>query len=208
MFAAFPEPGPIVKGLLNRHDKGILSGLNKSGKSFALLDLAISCSAGERWLAWGTCHTPVAYISLQVQRPFLCQRVEAIRRAKGMPPGNLSVWSIQGMEGATLTEKILSQVQPGVGLIAIDAIDSAFRYDFRQVDRALDQMISATGAAVMCEVGLVACGKRLGQAADCHIALAPEATPNHYTMSINLRHLPPVACKTVEWVAPIFVERE
>ena len=71
----------IIHGLLRKGHKFLLSGASKSGKSFALIELAIAFSQGSEWFGFKCEKAKVCYINLEIDRPSAIDRFGIITDA-------------------------------------------------------------------------------------------------------------------------------
>lgn len=76
-----PLAPEIIHGLLRKGHKFLLSGASKSGKSFALIELAIAFSQGTEWFGFKCEKAKVCYINLEIDRPSAIDRFGIITDA-------------------------------------------------------------------------------------------------------------------------------
>ena len=65
------EPRLLVHGLLHQGTKAILGGSSKTGKTWLLMDLAISVASGTPFLSWPTTAGRVLFVNMEIQEAFL-----------------------------------------------------------------------------------------------------------------------------------------
>ena len=119
-------PDELVKGILHRGSKMVLGGASKSCKTWTLLDLGISVSAGTDWLGFPTIKSKVLYLNLEIQREFMQVRIDKVMRAKGLDePTGLAVWNLRGKADdiCKMSPEIVDAAKDeGFALIIIDPI--------------------------------------------------------------------------------------
>lgn len=94
-----PLSPPLIEGVLRQGHKMMLAGASKSGKSFALLELAIAIAEGEKWLGFQCARGRVLYVNLEVDQASIWHRLKDVYRALGIAPNNLKnldVWNLRG----------------------------------------------------------------------------------------------------------------
>lgn len=112
-----PELAPeLIKGILRRGHKMLLSGSSKAGKSFALIELAIALAEGRTWLGYECAKSKVLYINLEIDRSSFANRINDVCKAMGIKPHfpeNLNVWNLRGRAQPMrkLTRKIIKRIQ-------------------------------------------------------------------------------------------------
>lgn len=90
-------PDELIAGMLHRGSKMVLGGGSKSFKTWCLLDLAISISAGRHWWGREIRQGSVVYLNLEVQSAFFEARIQSIARAKGCSITDaLGIWNLRG----------------------------------------------------------------------------------------------------------------
>lgn len=96
-----PDYDPeIIEGILREGDHMIISGPPKAGKSFMLIDLAISLATGTKWLERQCTKGQVLYVNLELKRASCIRRFAAVIEEKhlSIPNGQLGVeiWHLRG----------------------------------------------------------------------------------------------------------------
>lgn len=121
-----PAPDELVKGILHRGSKLVLGGASKAGKTWALLDLAISVATGSDWLGFSTTQGKVLYLNLEIQAKFMQGRINSVREAKGLHAvPDLAIWNLRGNAAdiCKLSPEIIKAAKAeGFALIVIDPI--------------------------------------------------------------------------------------
>lgn len=91
----------LIEGILRSGHKMRLTGPSKAGKSFALLELAVSLTEGVPWMGRFNCPNPgnVLYVNLELDEASCMHRLAAIYNALGLKPKHarsLHVWQLRG----------------------------------------------------------------------------------------------------------------
>ncbi len=95
-----PLAPPLIDGILRQGHKMLISGPSKAGKSFALIELAISIAEGMPWFGCQCTQGKVLYVNLEVDRNSCLHRFKDVYEAMQLTPVNISnidVWSLRGM---------------------------------------------------------------------------------------------------------------
>ena len=90
---------PLIDGVLRQGHKMLLAGPSKAGKSFALIELAISIAEGVPWFGWKCAQGRVLYGNLELDRSSCLHRFRDVYEAKGLEPNhlkNIDVWNLRG----------------------------------------------------------------------------------------------------------------
>lgn len=94
-----PLAPPLIEGVLRQGHKMLLAGPSKAGKSFALINLAISIAEGSEWMGMQCAKGRVLYINLELDRASCLHRFRDVYEARGMAPENLQnieIWNLRG----------------------------------------------------------------------------------------------------------------
>ena len=101
--SVFDSPPPLapelIKGLVRRGHKMLVSGPSKSGKSFFLIELAIAVSEGLPFLGFKTAQGKVLYINLEIDGPSCYNRFMNIYKALNIRKPKkdcLHIWNLRG----------------------------------------------------------------------------------------------------------------
>src|SRR5713101_5687810 len=78
------EPEVLVQGLIHRGSKISLVGGSKTYKTWCLLDLALSVSAGTTWWDLITKQAKVLFVNFEIPEVFLVKRIRALLAAKNI----------------------------------------------------------------------------------------------------------------------------
>ena len=100
------SPDEVIKGILRRRRKMLLSGPSKSAKSCLLMELAIALTEGTSWLGFPCKKSNVLYINLELDRDTAFLRFKSMFRELGIKrkkytveddfSDNLTLWNMRG----------------------------------------------------------------------------------------------------------------
>ena len=76
---SLPKPPELIKGILHKGSKLILSGASKSRKTWALAHLAICVASGQPWWGFETTPGKVLYANFEIPPVFFQERTLAIK---------------------------------------------------------------------------------------------------------------------------------
>lgn len=123
---ALEKPPELIEGILHRGSKLVLGGASKSYKTWTLLDLACSVATGSPWLGFETQKGKVLFVNLEIQAPFIQNRVYEVLAAKNIAikNGDLDLWNLRGhvTDTASLYEKLIEQANSQYSLIVLDPV--------------------------------------------------------------------------------------
>lgn len=94
-----PLKDELIPGVLRVGHKMLLAGPSKAGKSFLLINLAISIAEGIEWLGMKCKQGRVCYINLELDEASCFHRFRDIYAKRGITPKNLSdvdIWNLRG----------------------------------------------------------------------------------------------------------------
>ena len=95
-----PLAPPLIDGILRQGHKMLIAGPPKAGKSFALIELAISIAEGVPWLGFGCAKGKVMYVNLELDKASCFHRFIDVYKALGIQPenvGSIDIWNLRGM---------------------------------------------------------------------------------------------------------------
>jgi hypothetical protein len=119
-------PDELVGGVLHRGSKMVLGGGSKVGKTWALIDLALSVSTGTPWLGLPCAQGVVVYLNFEIQEGFFHNRLLDVAHAKNVELGeNLLAWNLRGF--ARPAAELFAEVQErlagrDVALVVVDPV--------------------------------------------------------------------------------------
>lgn len=94
-----PLKDELIPGVLRVGHKLLLAGPSKAGKSFLLINLAISIAEGVDWIGMQCKQGRVAYVNLELDNASCFRRFREIYDRRGMKPKNtknLTIWNLRG----------------------------------------------------------------------------------------------------------------
>ena len=94
-----PLKEELIPGILRVGHKMLLAGPSKAGKSFLLINLAISIAEGVDWLGHKCRQGRVCYINLELDSASCYHRFKEIYQRRGLKPNNLQNITIMNLRG-------------------------------------------------------------------------------------------------------------
>ena len=94
-----PLKDELIPGILRVGHKMLISGPSKAGKSFLLMNLAVSLAEGVDWLGKPCRQGKVCYVNLELDSASCFHRFKEIYEKRGLPPtftANIDVWNLRG----------------------------------------------------------------------------------------------------------------
>ena len=92
-----PLAPELIEGILRQGHKMLIAGASKAGKSFLLIELALSIAAGKKWLEHQCKKGKVLYINLEVDSASFYRRVADTAEAMNIEiPEGLDIWNLRG----------------------------------------------------------------------------------------------------------------
>ncbi len=100
-YAADPPamPEELIKGVLRRGHKMLISGSSKAGKSFLLMELCVSIAEGRPWLGFPCRKGRVLYVNLEIDPASCVNRFIRIYDALGFGRDHMddiAIWNLRG----------------------------------------------------------------------------------------------------------------
>lgn len=89
----------LIHGVLREGHQMIFSGESKTGKSMAMVELALAVASGKKWLGMQCEKGKVLYINFEIAGESFKQRMELVRRAMGVSEVdacNIDIWNLRG----------------------------------------------------------------------------------------------------------------
>lgn len=94
-----PLKDELIPGILRVGHKMLVAGPSKAGKSFLLINLAISIAEGVSWIGRECRQGKALYINLELDEASCFRRFKEIYDKRGLTPqntGNLTIWNLRG----------------------------------------------------------------------------------------------------------------
>lgn len=162
-FAADPprQPEELIRGVLRRGHKMLISGSSKAGKSFLLMELCIAIAEGNKWLGFPCRQGKVLYVNLEIDPASCVDRFLKIYEALGIVPkhmDNIIIWNLRGhaVPLNLLTPKLISRVREDPpDAVIIDPIykvitgDENNASDMAAFCNQFDRICAETGSSVI-----------------------------------------------------------
>lgn len=94
-----PLKDELIPGILRMGHKMLLAGPSKAGKSFLLMNLAISLAEGVEWLGMRCKQGRVCYVNLELDSASCIHRFKEIYEKRGLDPEHIDaidIWNLRG----------------------------------------------------------------------------------------------------------------
>ena len=226
------KPKELVHGLIHQGTKAVLASGSKVGKTWILLDLALSVATGINFLRWPTTSGMVLFINLEIQRAFMQARVGTLMKRRELTKAdNLNLWNLRGKTAnfEALVANIIRETQnKNYALIILDPIYKAMvgksenmASGVGELCHQLELLAERTGAAVMfahhftkgnakkkAAIDRLSGSGVFARDADSIIMLTEHSVSGCYTVEMILRNLAPQHPFVVQWDYPVMVERD
>ena len=225
-------PDILVDGLIHRSTKSVFGGPSKAGKTWILIDLAVSVANGTPFLSWKTSKGKVLFINFEIDEGFLKKRFENILRHKGSDINleNIDIWTLRGynLNFSTILLDIIRNVKDcDYSLIVLDPIYKLMTglsenssNSVGELCRNIDELITHTKAAIVYSHHLtkgIQSGRNhkdrlsgsgvFSRDADTILILTEHKVDNCYVIETTLRNMPSKEPFVVEWKYPLMITR-
>ncbi|MDR1760717.1 MAG: AAA family ATPase [Fibrobacter sp.] len=215
----------VIENVLNAGEFLLLSAPRKSGKSYALIDLALSVCYEENWLGLDTAAHDVLYINLDSTKAAFLNRLHLIAGKRGLKAStprlgflNLHTAMLTPLEIAQLIAKRVQGAQKLEGhayrLIIIDPLTSVLYHPkitrsagepHQLMMQMLDSIIGLTGCAVVAALNSDEY-PQIAARADSLITLTPmEGRPHIFQIRGEFRENQPLPIHECTWRFPRFL---
>ena len=225
-----PAPTVLLGGVLHKGGKLLLGGGSKSFKSWALIDLAVSVSAGVNFWCISTKQARVLYLNFEIDEYFFRGRLQAVAKAKGIDFAEtskaLDVWTLRGHAAdlGQLVPHIIAQAAGrDYGLVILDPIykclgdrDENSAGEIGELLNEVEALACKTGAAVAIAHHFAkgsAAGKdskdRVSGSGvwardpDALVTITPHEEEGAFTIDSTLRNFAPKPAFAVRWDWPL-----
>jgi len=223
---------PVIEGLLRRGEVGNFIAPPKTGKSWAVLDLALAAISGGLWWGRFACHARrVLILDWEMPVMLLAARLPVAAALRGIAlaghDDSLYVLPLRGSGvGLEAVRELCTAGEiPAADLIIVDPLYRTYGPGLDENSNAaiaglygeLDQLVRATNAAMMIvhhaakggrgSKALTDVGAGAGsqsRAADTHIILTPDRGGSRAILEAAARSWPPIAPVHLEWRPPFW----
>lgn len=215
----------IIDDVLRTGQFLLFSAPPKSGKSLALLDLALSVCHGNEWLGFGTARSDTLFVNFDLTKTALINRLHLVGSSNGSA-ANTSKLGILNLRGTNLSPLEIAQLvvkriqgarkleEHDYRLVILDPL-SAVLHALRSargsteshqlILQMMDLIVAGTGAAV---VGAMSENEipHLHLHSDSLLQLTPvEERPGTFQMSGQFREFPTLVARECSWRYPRFI---
>jgi RecA-family ATPase len=215
----------IIENVLRAGEFFLFTAPPKSGKSLALMDMALSICHGEDWLGNTTNENDVLYINLELTKSVFLNRLFLLGEKRNLQP-NTPKFGFLNLRGTALTpleiaQLIAKRIQGAKKLenhdykvVVIDPISAVLHNPkssrlsgspHQILMQMVDSIIALTGCAVVTSTNI---GEYpyLESRADSVISLTPvEGSLNTYQIKGSFREFPKTLARECSWIYPRFV---
>lgn len=217
---------PVIHGLLRQGETCNVIGAPKTGKSWAVLNLAVSIATGREWLGFSCERGRVLVLDNELHPETLANRMNTVLTALQITPaqvrGRIGTVCLRGkLSGLDEIAKQLCMIPPGTwDVVVVDALyralpkgsDENSNSDASALYNLLDQTAGRLGAAFVLihhtskgnqsskEVTSVGSGAGAqSRAADTHLVLRPHADKGQVVLDAVARSWPQPAARVLSW---------
>lgn len=216
----------VIDGVLSQGDTMNVIAPTKLGKSFFVMQLALSVAAGMEWFGYSTVKGKVLIIDNELHRDTIRQRLESVREAMGLDKSVLKNVEIAALRGQLvsldeLCRRVKRLPKNQFSLVVCDAFyrmlpkgtDENGNADMMHLYNTLDSAAASQGCAIalvhhtskgdQSKKSVTDVGSGAGsqsRAADCHLVLRPHSSLGCVTMQAAVRANPAIQ--------PIVLRRE
>ena len=227
------KPNELVEGLIHQGTKAVLASGSKVGKTWILLDLALSVASGTPFLRWPTTAGRVLFLNFEIQRVFARTRLATLMQRRGIDKAdNLDIWNLRGKTAdfdALVANIIEATKDKNYALIVLDPIYKAMVGKSENMAggvgalcNQLERLAEATGAAIVfahhftkgpakkkAAIDRMSGSGVFARDADTIITLTEhDAGESCYTVEMTLRNFAPQEPFVVQWNYPVMMERD
>jgi len=227
------RPNELVEGLIHQGTKAVLASGSKVGKTWILLDLALSVATGTPFLRWPTTAGRVLFLNFEIQRVFVRSRLATLMQRRDIKSADdLDIWNLRGKTAdfeALVANIIEATKDKRYALIVLDPIYKAMVGKSENMAggvgalcNQLERLAEATGAAIVfahhftkgnakkkAAIDRMSGSGVFARDADTIITLTEHGMGERcYTIEMTLRNFAPQEPFVVQWDYPVMVERD
>jgi len=231
--ADLPTPRELIQGILHQGSKMVIGGGSKSFKTWNLLDLALSVSAGVPWWGFATTQGRVLFINFELQDAFFKSRVKSLLAEKEctIDETQFMYWGLRGHSAAfenLKAETLAATNLHDLSLIVVDPIykglgdrDENKAGDIASLLNEIESLAVATGAAVVFghhfskgnqaakdAIDRVSGSGVFARDPDTILTMTRHEEEDAYVVDAILRNFPPVESFVVRRVHPLMMRDE
>jgi len=231
LFHEDPPLAPVlIDGVLRQGHKLLIGGPSKAGKSFWLINLALSLSSGKPFFNFAVKASSVLYVNFEIDRPSFADRVKKTAHALGVTNfKNLDVWNLRGKSAGI--EELAPQIIRNIKTRKYGAVilDPTYKFmgnrdennagDITELMNYLDQIAVQTGCSIIIashfskgkqgdknQTDRISGSGVFGRDPDAIVTLSEiKDEPNGYKMEGTLREFKPFEPVGVRFEYPIHV---
>jgi hypothetical protein len=215
------EKTELLEKILRQGQSLIVSAPALAGKSYNLIDLALTCCYGLDWMGIPTRKCDVLYINMELDKGTFINRMHKVAHAKHVKPDPVGIGFIhlKGMEKdpEDLARFIAKRIngarkyeEHDYKLVIIDPVHKVFGKDLINEDAYLaklrdfiDRITHQSGASVVCASSLPE--SSLKGSTDSFLRLHPdESLQNTFEVSGTFKEFPSMQGHYVIWDFPLF----
>lgn len=232
MTEVIPEPTEIVEGLATEHSKVVVGGGSKTYKTWWMMDMAISVSAGVKFLGRQCLKRRVLYVNFELRKKGFKRRLQTICHAKGVHPDYKQFHhiSLRGLIARVAPKDIVDKVvilakRFGCELVVVDPLYKLNTQGKNENDSGdmgvllneLDRItIEANSTLFFADhfgkgnqsekdpLDSIRGSSAKGGDVDAAIILRAHKEKGSYSVDVIHRELPPVEPFVVTWQYPLF----
>ena len=212
-----PPLSPVlIDGMLRKGHKLLIGGPSKAGKTFWLINLALSLNSGKQFFGFDVVPSSVLFVNFEVDRASFYNRVKRVADELGVNDfKNLDVWNLRGKSAGI--EELAPQIIRNIKSRKYGAVilDPAYKFmgnrdennagDISELMNYLDQIAVQTGCSIIIaahfskgkqgdknQVDRISGSGVFGRDPDAIITLSEiKDEPNCYKMEGTLREFKP-----------------
>jgi hypothetical protein len=225
----FEVPPVLVSDLLHRGSKIVISGVSKGGKTWLLLDLAVSVATQEPWLSLKTVRGKALYLNMEIEPVFFQDRLQTVCRAKNIDSNipNLHLWHLRGEVAPwnVILPKITERIKgEDYALVIVDPLYKIYgnlkenaAEDMATLMNALGELSNESGAAIAISthhskgnqsskesIDRISGSGVIARDADALLDFTANETEGAYSVASKLRNFKPLPDFAVRWDYPVF----
>jgi hypothetical protein len=224
------KPPVLIHGLLKQKRVMVLGASSKIGKTWTLINLAISIASGQPWLGLNTTKGKVLYLNFELADDEMQERIEAVKIARciTLEDGQLDVWNLS--EHSAPYNVILPAIYERIkkkeySAIVLDPIycmygdlDENSAGDVSDLMNSLRKLSNKSKAAIVFahhfskgnqsgkdSQDRISGSGVWGRAVDTNVSITAHETDNAYTLEATPRGFKKLDPFVIKWEYPLMV---